>query len=109
MDQTPTEAGVHLCWFTRGKGTEDAEVVIEQKFDNPQANDTRPFSFRAPDQPYSFSGQLISLIWAVELALDPGGHCERAEITIGPEGREIELPGTVSEESLAVLPSTAGR
>lgn len=89
LDAAPSMAELRLLWFTRGKGTEDLAVVETVAFDNPKAGDTRPFSIRAPESPYSFSGKLISILWALELVLEPGGHCERIEVIIGPGGREI--------------------
>ena len=44
-----------------------------------------------PEAPHSFSGALISLIWAVELLVEPGGLSERIEITVSPTGEEILL------------------
>lgn len=90
LDDAPREAELRLLWFTRGKGTGDVEVVETMRFDRPQAGDTRPFSLRAPEAPYSFSGKLISVIWALELMLEPGG-AERMELTIGPGAREVVL------------------
>jgi hypothetical protein len=59
-------------------------------FELPQVADSRPFSFRAPVFPSSFSGKLISLIWALELVLDPGG-AEAIELVIAPDGKELRL------------------
>lgn len=91
LDQPPESAEVRLCWFTRGKGTEDAAVVETIPFDAPQQGDVRTFAFRAPAEPYSFSGKLISLIWCVELVLQPGDRFQRVEITIAPQGKEVLL------------------
>jgi hypothetical protein len=88
----PEVAEVRLIWFTRGKGTEDGTTVATVKFDNPAAGDTRQFSFPAPNGPYSFSGTLIAVIWAVEFVAKPGKDFERIEIVIAPEGREVTLP-----------------
>lgn len=90
--QAPTVAEVRLCWYTRGKGTEDAAIVEAIPFSTPQPDDMRTFSFTAPAAPYSFSGRLISLIWAVELVLKPGKIFQRVEIVIAPGRREIVLP-----------------
>ena len=95
-------AEVRLLWFTRGKGTEDAEVVATEAFADPLPGDTRQFQFRLPDSPYSFNGKLISLTWAVEVVIQPGNHFQRVTFTMGPGGREVELPG----DSPAVTNST---
>ncbi len=93
LEKEPKSAEVRLCWFTRGKGTEDAEVVESIAFQKPKPGDVRTFSFRAPREPYSFSGKLISLIWCVELVIEPGKRFLRQEITIGPEAKEVVISG----------------
>jgi hypothetical protein len=49
--------------------------------------------FQLPLGPYSFSGQLVSLLWAVEVvavAEDLAGH---AELVLGPGGCEARIDG----------------
>ena len=92
LEKAPDMAEVRLLWFTRGKGTEDGAIVETVKLDAPPAADTREFSFTAPNGPYSFSGTLIALLWAVEFVADPGEEFQRIEITIAPDAREITLP-----------------
>jgi len=82
---------LRLFWFTRGKGTEDANIVETARFDQPQPYETRSFAFRLPAAPYSFSGKLISLVWALELITFPGKQVIRREIEVGPAGREVKL------------------
>jgi hypothetical protein len=106
LSAVPTKVAVHLCWFTQGKGSEDSEVVAEQNLAAGTARGESAFSFRAPEQPYSFSGILISIIWAVELVTDPGDACERVEIVIGPEAEEIDLIPKATVESGAGLPAS---
>src|SRR5205814_1664915 len=89
LDAAPKSVEVRLCWFTRGKGSEDAAIMEMIPFEEPQAGDTRTFTFSAPPAPYSFSGTYISLIWAVELLMQPGDRFERIEITIAPGGEEV--------------------
>ncbi len=90
LEKAPEMAELRLVWSTRGKGSEDSELVSAVTFDTPQAGDTRDFSIVLPTAPYSFSGRLISLIWALELVL--GKEFERTEIVVAPEAREVELP-----------------
>jgi hypothetical protein len=59
-------------------------------FELPQPSDYREFRFRAPDFPPSFSGKLISLIWGLELVLEPG-ESSAVELVIGPQGKELSL------------------
>jgi len=88
----PTKAELSLIWATRGKGTQDLEIVETIPFSDPQARDSRPFRIKLPEAPYSFSGQLISLLWTLELNLDPGDECASVEVVIAPGGKEVALP-----------------
>ena len=92
FEKAPANAEVRLIWFTRGKGTVDGETVATVQLDAPPAADTREFSFDAPNGPYSFSGTLIAVLWAVEFVAKPGKEFERIEITIAPDAKEIALP-----------------
>jgi hypothetical protein len=92
FDAPPEGAELHLVWHTQGKGTSDVAIVHTVPFRQPQALDTRAFTIRLPDAPYTFSGQLISLIWNLELNIQPGDHSEPLEITIAPAGKEVLLP-----------------
>jgi hypothetical protein len=78
-----------LVWFTRGKGTEDVGIVATERIESPEARGQRRIRFTLPDAPYSFSGRLISLLWAVELVADRAAV--RWEFVLAPEGREILL------------------
>ena len=90
--EPPKKASLQLIWFTEGKGDEDVGLVEEIRFKNPYASDERPFEFQLPGGPYSFSGKLISLTWALELQVD--NECVRKEIVLSPSGNEIMLTGT---------------
>jgi hypothetical protein len=91
LDQAPRTVELRLFWFTRGKGTSDVKVVQTVSFDSPKLEEARPFQLAAPTEPYSFSGKLISLIWALELVVAPGKETERLEIVISPTAEEIVL------------------
>lgn len=92
FEKVPAGAEVRLVWFTRGKGTEDGGIAATVAFAGPPAADTREFSFDAPNGPYSFSGTLIAVLWAVEFVVMPGGEFQRIEIVIAPDAQEIHLP-----------------
>src|SRR4051794_14580623 len=76
LDTPPEEVTLNLVWSTQGKGTTDIEIVQTIPFEHPQVRDTRPFTIKLPDSPYSFSGQLISLLWNLELNIEPDSHSE---------------------------------
>jgi len=87
LDEEAEAVEVRLFWFTQGKGARDVEVVTTRHMARPELSGTRSFEFDVPRGPYSFSGKLITLAWAVELVVLPGGETERRDLTIGP------LPG----------------
>ena|SRR5437879_6330390 len=91
LDQQLRAIELRLFWFTRGKGTEDAGVVETVRFDRPMTEERRSFRFRLPEAPYSLSGKLISIVWALELVADPSKEVVRLEITVAPGGREVRL------------------
>ena len=94
LDAAPDAVEVRLFWYTRGKGTTDVHVVKAQHFGYPGAAGRKPFKFVLPAEPYSFSGKLISLIWALEAVVQPGERSVRRELVVAPGGTEILL-GTV--------------
>jgi hypothetical protein len=106
LDKPVNALELRLFWFTRGKGTEDAGVVQTMKFEGPQSQETRPFQFRLPDAPYSFSGQLISLVWALELIVYPSKDMSRREFIMGPDGKEVRVESVPSTGLAQVWIST---
>ncbi|HEX4966271.1 MAG TPA: hypothetical protein VF173_36015 [Thermoanaerobaculia bacterium] len=82
---------LRLFWYTTGKGDQDVGVVSTYPFPEPGLSDHRGFNISLPLGPYSFSGALISLVWALEVVVEPGGRAGRTEIVISPTRQEIVL------------------
>ncbi len=101
--QGATEVELRLFWYTAGKGTVDTNTVDVITFSSPLKDERRDFSFTLPKIPYSFSGKLISLIWALELIAKPFNASFKLDISMGPERREIIL------ERKTILSETAGQ
>lgn len=80
---------VRLVWYTAGKGTRDLEVVRVHPIDTNTGNGSGRFSIKAPAYPYSFSGKIVSIVWAIEAVVLPSGDASTKEIMIGPEGLEV--------------------
>jgi hypothetical protein len=91
LPMPPEQIELRLFWSTEGKGDEDLAVVETVPFDIPGAQDRRTFRIRAPEGPYSFSGKLITLRWALEAVAEPGEEASSVFITISPTGEEIRL------------------
>lgn len=65
---------VEVGWFTQGKGNRDKEAIQQYVIDVQQIEPGMPISqkFAAdlPPMPYSFSGELINIVWAVQVTVD---------------------------------------
>ena len=84
---------IRLIWFTRGKGDRDVQIVQQQTIRSNASSGSEPFEFTAPRAPYSFSGKLISIIWAVEVVAFPSRNAESVEIVIAPGANEVVALG----------------
>lgn len=80
---------LRLFWYTSGKGTQDIKVIEELSW--PAGQGHADFSFVLPNEPYSFSGTLVSLSWALEAVFLPGETSETYEFQLTPDGRAILL------------------
>lgn len=87
----PKSLELRLFWYTAGKGDVDAEIVDTLVITAPA--DQRAFAFTLPNMPYSFSGTLISLIWALEV-VTPACEPLRVPFTLSPSGAEMVLAQT---------------
>lgn len=83
---------LRLIWYTQGKGDQDLQIVETAAFHSPGVVDRRAFTIRIPQGPYSFSGKLISLLWALEVVAQPDDRASREPIIVSPTRREILLP-----------------
>lgn len=87
--EPPSSIEVRLVWSTSGKGDLDLKVVKTVRLDGLAACGTQQVQFALPWGPYSFSGKLISLIWAVEAVAFPSNDSTRLPFTLAPQGREV--------------------
>jgi hypothetical protein len=79
-----------LFWYTSGKGTQDVMVLEEVEW--PISQGSAQFSFVLPNEPYSFSGTLVSLTWAIEAVMLPDEtSTARHEFQLTPDGNELIL------------------
>jgi len=87
----PTQITLELFWSTRGKGRVDTKVVESVQIDHPAASGDQAFDLKLPNEPYSFSGKLVSLLWALRLVIHPSQEQAQVNLTISPTGQEINL------------------
>jgi len=91
LPKPPKTIELRLFWSTEGRGDQDLTVVETVPFESPDAQDQRAFRIRTPEGPYSFSGRLITLNWALEAVAEPGDEAGSFFITVSPTGEEIQL------------------
>ena len=91
LEATPNDIALRLFWFTSGKGTEDVTIVEEQRLEPDSRSGERAFALRLPAGPYSFSGSLITLSWALELVELPGETSARVDLVVAPTPVEVRL------------------
>ncbi len=87
----PESLELRLVWNTSGKGQTDIGVEKVIPLDAPGMSGSRRLEVDLPAAPYSFSGKLVSLIWALELVAKPSEDSCRTEITIAPGQCEVLL------------------
>jgi len=91
---------LQLLWYTSGKGTTDIGLIQCLEYPTQQSSGSEVFRFTLPDGPGSFSGQLISLRWALELVSEPSSESCRAEFVLSETGQEIILPSLPPDSSV---------
>ena len=83
---------LRLLWYTQGKGMRDAQIADRVRIQRPGASDGQSFRFVAPRGPYSFSGRLITISWALELVLLPNEEAIQSPLMLSATGSEIRPP-----------------
>ena len=91
VDKDPQCVSLNLFWSTDGKGSEDVEVVDSLDIDSFSRSGEKDFQFELPSEPYSFSGKLISICWALEAFVKKGSDKDSYELIIGPGGKEVQV------------------
>ena len=74
LPEKTNKLSVRLIWYTQGRGDRDVELLESLDFEitsGMHRTGEQNFDFVAPARPYSFSGKLIELTWAVELIVYP--------------------------------------
>jgi len=91
LDANPRRLDLSLFWYTAGQGMRDVGMLHNVWFDDPGARGSKEFSFELPDGPFSVSGKLVSVLWAIELTCSPGSETARREIVVSPTGQAVLL------------------
>jgi hypothetical protein len=90
-DAAPEALELRLLWYTEGRGDQDVGVARTLRIETPSAVGSSSFELEVPSGPYSCSGRLVSIRWALEAVTKPGKQTARAELVLAPGAREVEL------------------
>ncbi|MFT4627665.1 MAG: hypothetical protein ACI8PZ_006352 [Myxococcota bacterium] len=85
------EVLVTLLWYTVGKGTEDVVIVRQERFPTDGRAGRQRLAWPLPHEPWSFSGRLVGVTWALEASLEPRGEVHRLDFVLGPDRLEARL------------------
>jgi hypothetical protein len=91
LRESPDATELRLFWYTSGKGSEDVEIVASVRTEAVGSVGDRGFSLPLPLGPYSFSGSLITLAWALELLAPPTDEVKRVDLVVAPTPVEVRL------------------
>ena len=90
LPESRTRLELRLFWYTAGKGTVDTTLMDALTIDQPGLSGEHDFALRLPASgPVSCSGQLVSVLWALELVAEPGGAIGHVDLVVGPTGVEL--------------------
>ena len=99
FDDEPREIELRLLWYSSGKGNRDTGVVEVVRYEQPARDDVKTFGFIAPAGPFSYSGTLITLSWALEATVRKEKKTfARLDLVIAPNGREVTPPPLPEQE-----------
>jgi hypothetical protein len=70
---------VRLVWHTEGKGTREVMVVGRVPLMDVRVGNQRTFSFTLPDMPYTYHGQILSILWSIDVFGPARGLLRREE------------------------------
>jgi|SRR3989304_132209 len=82
---------LRLGWHTEGRATRDSFVAAQAAIHQGALDPATPINVRAdlpvPPQPWSYAGQLINIVWEVEVVVDiplSGDLVHRQPIIVAP-------------------------
>ncbi len=96
LETAPRALELRLFWYTAGRGDTNAEILERVRIERPKSAGSSAFELELPRGPYSFSGELISICWALELVAEPAEETTRVDFVLAPGGLEVHGDPTTS-------------
>lgn len=91
LEEPPQTVRLTLGWWTEGRGTRDAAVEATREWKTSALAGEERFELQLSPSPYSFSGPLITLKWALELSTEKGKQTAMTPLVVSPGDEAIEL------------------
>ena len=101
LAQEVPEITINIFWYTEGIGEQDSELAKTEVIKAPLQNDRQNFEIDLPMAPYSYSGQITALKWAIEATAMKDKVKDVKEFSMAPGNREIILPEVKEDFSKA--------
>ncbi len=92
LTQEVKEIAINVFWYTEGIGDQDSEIAESEIIKLPLKSDRQSFEIGLPMAPYSYSGQITSLKWAIEATTLKDKFKDVKEFSMAPGNKEIILP-----------------
>ncbi len=92
LTQEVKEIAINVFWYTEGIGDQDSEIAESEIIKLPLKSDRQSFEIELPMAPYSYSGQITSLKWAIEATTLKDKVKDVKEFSMTPGNKEIILP-----------------
>ena len=90
LPAAPAHFDVRMVWETKGKGDTDTGIGREQRFSATEASGSHRLEVFTPEEPYSYAGKLISILWRLEVKAVPIGTEARFDFVLGPNGQGVQ-------------------
>lgn len=92
LTQEVENIAINVFWYTEGMGDQDSEIAETEIIKSPLKSDRQSFKIELPMAPYSYSGKITSLKWALEATTLKNKVKDVKEFSMMPENKEIILP-----------------
>jgi hypothetical protein len=89
----PKEFCLRLYWLTEGKGDEDSETAIEQKWKPTVESGSVDFQWELPRGPLSAKGRLIRIGWTLEAESKKPDEVLSRDLILSPLDRHLQYAG----------------
>lgn len=101
LSQEVQDITINIFWYTNGIGEQDSEIAVTEKISMPLQKGRQSFEIELPLAPYSYTGQITELQWAIEATTMKDKVKDVKEFSMTPDKREIVLP-KVEEKATGV-------